>query len=178
MDRELNTFLKIVVFVLVLTIIYTIFNSNTENLENVEMPVMEMPMDDIVPEMPVMEMPMEEVVPVMEETPTIDMPPSTDLLPPTLNPTQELTTNDLLPVYNEASEFVKNNPVSDLLKEQNFLVSSYHIGINTVLQSNKIPYHDLRSAPPIPKQDLGPFNNSSIESPMGSSRRFFELGSY
>lgn len=82
---------------------------------------------------------------------------------------------DLLPKYDEANEFAKQNPVNDLLKEQNFLISGYHMGINTVMQSNKIPYWDLRSAPPIPKQTVSPFLNSSYETPMGAGRRQFEL---
>lgn len=90
-------------------------------------------------------------------------------------PTQ-LTTSDLLPKYDDASDFAKQNPVSNILKEQNFLQAGYHIGINSTIQSNKIPYLDIRSAPPIPKQDVGPFNNSSYEEPMGAKRRFFELG--
>lgn len=89
----------------------------------------------------------------------------------------QLKTEDLLPKYDEANEFTKENPVSKLLKEQNFLISGYHMGINTQVQSNKIAYHDLRSAPVIPKQNVGPFLNSSYETFGGSSgRRFFELG--
>ncbi len=83
--------------------------------------------------------------------------------------------NELLP-SNEDSEFLKENPVAKLLKEQNFLQAGYHFGINTVVQSNKIPYLDIRSVPPIPKMDVGPFNNSSYEQPMGSNRRFLEIG--
>lgn len=90
---------------------------------------------------------------------------------------ETLKSEDLLPKYDEASDFAKENPVSNLLKEQNFLISGYHMGVNTVMQSNKIAYHDLRSAPVIPKQNLGPFLNSSYETFGGSSgRRFFELG--
>lgn len=88
-----------------------------------------------------------------------------------------LKTEDLLPKYDEANEFTKENPASQLLKEQNFLISGYHMGVNTQVQSNKIAYHDLRSAPVIPKQNVGPFLNSSYETFGGSSgRRFFELG--
>jgi hypothetical protein len=88
----------------------------------------------------------------------------------------KLTTDDLLPKYDEANEFVKQNPVSALLKEQNFLVSGYHAGINTVMQSNKIPYYDLRSAPPIPKESAGPWSQSSFENPAGAGRRQLEIG--
>ena len=88
-----------------------------------------------------------------------------------------LTTDELLPkLSSEADDFVKQNPVADMLKEQNFLVSGYHVGINTVLQSHKIPYYDLRSSPAISKQDFE-WNNSYIESPVGvSTRRQFEIG--
>ena len=88
----------------------------------------------------------------------------------------QLDTNDLLPKYDDANEFAKQNPVSNLLKEQNFLISGYHVGINTVMQSNKIPYHDLRSAPPIPKESVGPWSQSSFEVPAGAGRRYFDLG--
>lgn len=87
-----------------------------------------------------------------------------------------LTTEDLLPKYDDANDFAKQNPVSKLLSEQSFLTSGYHQGINTIVSSNKIPYHDLRSVPPIPKTEVSPFMNSSYEQPMGSGRRFMELG--
>lgn len=89
----------------------------------------------------------------------------------------QLTTSDLLPVYDDANSFAKENPVSKLLQEQNFLQAGYHMGINTVIQSNKIPYLDLRSAPPVPKGETGPWNQSSYEQPAGSNRRFLEIGS-
>ena len=50
------------------------------------------------------------------------------------------------------------------------------MGINTVLQSNKIPYYDLRSAPVIPKQDVGPWSQSSFTENSASKRRYFEIG--
>lgn len=87
----------------------------------------------------------------------------------------QLQAGDLLPAYDEANEFAKQNPVSKLLKEQNFLISGHHVGINTVMQSNKIPYHDIRSAPPIPKENVGPWAQSSYEVPAGSGRRMLEI---
>ena len=88
----------------------------------------------------------------------------------------KLQADDLLPKYNDANEFAKENPVSKLLKEQNFLISGYHVGINTVMQSNKIPYHDIRSLPPIPKESVGPWNQSSFEQSPAQMRRQFEIG--
>lgn len=88
----------------------------------------------------------------------------------------KIVPEDLLPKYDEASEFAQENPVTQLLKEQNFLISGYHVGINTVMQSNKIPYHDIRSLPPIPKENAGPWNQSSYEQSPAQMRRFFEIG--
>ena len=93
-----------------------------------------------------------------------------------LKGSNQLTAEDLLPKYDSANDFAKENPVDKLLKEQNFLVSGYHMGINTVMQSNKIPYHDLRSAPQVPKQQVGPWSQSSYEEGAGFNRRYFELG--
>lgn len=87
----------------------------------------------------------------------------------------KLQADDLLPKYDDANDFAKQNPVSQLLKEQNFLISGYHVGVNTVLQSNKIPYHDLRSAPPVPKEYTGPWSQSSYSEPMGSNRKLLEI---
>jgi hypothetical protein len=44
------------------------------------------------------------------------------------------------------------------------------------MQSNKIPYHDIRSLPPIPKQDVGPWSQSSYEKSPAAQRRGFEIG--
>jgi hypothetical protein len=89
---------------------------------------------------------------------------------------KSLKADDLLPRYDAENEFAKENPVSKLLKEQNFLISGYHVGINTVMQSNKIPYHDLRSLPPTPKESVGPWNQSSLEQSPSQLRRGFEIG--
>jgi hypothetical protein len=90
--------------------------------------------------------------------------------------TAQLGAEDLLPKYDDANEFAKENPVSKLLKEQNFLISGYHVGVNTVMQSNKIPYHDIRSLPPVPKENVGPWNQSSYEQSPAQLRRQFEIG--
>ncbi len=83
--------------------------------------------------------------------------------------------DDLLPKYDDANAFAKENPVSKLLKEQNFLISGYHVGVNTVLQSNKIGNLDLRSLPPIPKESVGPWHQSSYEQSAGQLRRGVEI---
>jgi hypothetical protein len=104
--------------------------------------------------------------------------PAAEQLPaaaPTPSEKAQISAEDLLPKYDEANEFAKQNPVSDLLKEQNFLISGYHMGVNTVMQSNKLAFHDLRAAPPIPKQNIGPFLQSSYETPAGTNRRSLEI---
>jgi hypothetical protein len=87
----------------------------------------------------------------------------------------ELTPQDLLPKYDQENEFAQN-PVGELLKEKNFLISGYHLGINTVMSSNKLPYYDLRSLPVIPKEEVGPWSQSSYEKSPASQRRGFEIG--
>ncbi len=44
----------------------------------------------------------------------------------------QLKAEDLLPKYDDANAFAKENHVSNLLKEQNFLISGYHVGIHCV----------------------------------------------
>ncbi len=88
----------------------------------------------------------------------------------------QLKTEELLPNYSKENEFVKGNPIADLLKEKNFLISGYHIGIDTISSSNKIPNYDLRSVVPIPKVDTGPWMQSSYE--VQPIRRQLEIGSY
>lgn len=88
----------------------------------------------------------------------------------------ELIPQDLLPKYDQENEFAQQNPVGELLKEKNFLISGYHLGINTVMSSNKLPYYDLRSLPVIPKEEVGPWSQSSYEKSPASQRRGFEIG--
>jgi hypothetical protein len=93
-------------------------------------------------------------------------------------PAGELVPEELLPKYQDKDKFAEENPITSLLKDQNFLISGYHYGINTVLQSNKIPYHDIRSLPPIPKESVGPWNQSSFDEAPGQGRKQFEIGQY
>ena len=69
---------------------------------------------------------------------------------------------DLLPLGN--TEFSSLNPVLDGgLKNKQFLDPSKLIGTNTIGQSNRNQSYDLRSEPPIPKIDVGPWMNTTIE---------------
>jgi hypothetical protein len=83
--------------------------------------------------------------------------------------TSPLTAQDLLPKYDEA-----NNSVSKILQDQNFLISGFAQGIDTVGQNNKIAYNDIRSLPVIPKNDnLSPWMMSPY-SEAGLTRRPLE----
>lgn len=154
MDNFLNNdFVKIAIILVAIFLVFKLFSSK-ESLDNVDQTTM--------------------------SPSTTTMPPST--MPPNdlqniISGSQPLTTNDLLPKYDEASDFVKQNPVSDLLKGTNQLISGFHVGINTVSSSHKIPSYSLRSNPPIPKNDnLTPWNNSTLSEPIGSGRRPLEIG--
>jgi len=179
--------------VLVLIAIYLFMKfSNREGLDNVSpVPVVSPPVVSPPVVSPPLVQPSATTVAQSVVTPVISAPvkPATTPGPATVpvvdqqsqinkvvNNQVPLSSADLLPKYNDANEFAQQNPVSNLLKEQNFLQAGYHIGINTVIQSNKLPYLDIRSCPPIPKQEVGPFNNSSYEQPAGSNRRYLEIG--
>lgn len=82
----------------------------------------------------------------------------------------------LLPKYDDSDEFTKNHPITSLLKDQNYLIGGYPVGIDTVVQSNKIPYLDIRSLPPVPKENVWGINQSSYEQSPGMTRKGFELG--
>jgi hypothetical protein len=88
----------------------------------------------------------------------------------------QLVADDLLPKYDESNEFAKQNPVSNLLKEQNFLIGGYHTGVSTHINSSRISYRDLRSSPAIPKDtSLSVWNVSSYEEAAGAGRRQLEI---
>lgn len=59
------------------------------------------------------------------------------------------------------------------ITDQNFLESGHHYGINTVGQSLKNPNRQLRSDPPIPKVNIGPWRNSTVDP--DTNRKGFEI---
>lgn len=163
-----NDIVKILLVLLAIYVIITYVNKNNESMENTEV---------------------KEVKEVKQEKEVVQ--PELTLAGPELAPvdyiqqkqidkvvagSNKLSADELLPKYDDANAFAKENPVSKLLKEQNFLISGYHVGINTVMQSNKIPYQDIRSLPPIPKESVGPWNQSSYEQSPAQMRRFLEIG--
>lgn len=91
-------------------------------------------------------------------------------------PRDKLTRDDLLPADAANSKWAQANPAGQGdVKDQNFLTAGFHVGINTVGQTQRNPNMQLRSDPPNPKMTLSPWNQSTIE--YDDSRRFFEVGS-
>jgi hypothetical protein len=82
--------------------------------------------------------------------------------------------SDLLPKdINSAWSSV--NPASADLKNINLLSAGQLIGINTVGSSLRNPSLQERSEPVIPKTNIGPWNNSTIDA--DTLRRPLEIGS-
>jgi hypothetical protein len=81
---------------------------------------------------------------------------------------------DLLP-RDMNSEWAKLNPVGQNdLDDVNLLKAGHHIGINTVGQSLRNANLQLRSDPPVPQVNVGPWNNTTIEGDKNNNRRPLE----
>lgn len=79
-------------------------------------------------------------------------------------PKSQLTPNELLPQNND-TVYANLNP-TNTLKDQNFLQSGYHQGINTVGSGNKYNANmQLRSDPIIPMVLVSPWNIGSAARP-------------
>jgi hypothetical protein len=163
-----NDIVKILLLLLAIYLLITFVNKKNEKMENTEVYMMPEQLENV-PDKVVQPEEKKEAAPFVadEKQKQIDK---------VVAGSDKLSADDLLPKYDDANAFAKENPVSKLLKEQNFLISGYHVGINTVMQSNKIPYQDIRSLPPIPKESVGPWNQSSYEQSPAQMRRFFEIG--
>jgi len=92
-------------------------------------------------------------------------------------PASEHQTNmdpsDLLP-KDVNSEWSNVNPASNDLKNLNLLSADQMIGINTVSSSLRNANYQERSEPIIPKKDIGPWGNSTIQP--DTFRRPLEIG--
>lgn len=86
----------------------------------------------------------------------------------------KLTAEDLLPKDTNAL-FAQLVPTTGSLEGVNLIEAGYHIGVNTIGQSLRNANYQLRSDPPIPKFNVGPFLNSTID--YDDNRRPFEIGS-
>jgi len=92
-----------------------------------------------------------------------------------------LSSDDLLPSENnfeswEDDTFQKDSMFNEgpTLDDRNFLDCGYHYGINTVGQSLRNANQQIRSDPPIPQVDIGPWSQSTIEHDF--NRRQLEVG--
>ncbi len=77
--------------------------------------------------------------------------------------------NDLLPA-DANSQWAALNPVNmnqGSILNGDMLQAGYHIGLDTIGQSMKNPNLQLRSDPIIPKQEVGPWNQSTYEPDLG-----------
>lgn len=81
----------------------------------------------------------------------------------------------LLPTSTEADEWARANPeTSGSVHEGNLLEAGFHIGVDTQTSTMKNASLDLRSSPPIPKEPVSIWNNSTILP--DPYRRQFEIG--
>jgi hypothetical protein len=88
------------------------------------------------------------------------------------------TPSDLLPV-DQNSQWATLNPgmvTNGGVAMPDLLQAGYHIGLDTIGQTLRNPNYQLRSDPIIPKQDIGPWDQSTIEPDLG--RVPLEVGSY
>lgn len=89
----------------------------------------------------------------------------------------EITTADLLPANDAAQAFEAKFPGGQGdATDKNFLIAGYNIGINTVGSSLKNANLQLRSDPFIKRQDVGPWNQSTILSSDLTNRKTLEIG--
>lgn len=90
---------------------------------------------------------------------------------PVMNRDKETDPADLLP--KGTNEWSDLNNVSEDLKSINLLSAGHHYGINTVGSSLRNPNLQIRSEPIIPKTNIGPWNNTTIDS--DTTRRSLEI---
>lgn len=89
-----------------------------------------------------------------------------------------LNPQDLLPQPSvQAAQFLASNPpTSGKPENRNLLDAGFHIGVDTVCQSNKNPNLQLRSDPPIPRTGPMPVFNASTIPAIQNNRRILEVG--
>lgn len=92
---------------------------------------------------------------------------------PPMDTQSGINPSDLLP-KDVNSEWSNVNPASNDLKNLNLLSADQMIGINTVSSSLRNANYQERSEPVIPKKDIGPWGNSTIQP--DTFRRPLEIG--
>lgn len=79
-------------------------------------------------------------------------------------PKDKLTPEELLPLDAANSDWAQVNPSGQgCVKNQNFLTSGYHMGVNSVGSTLRNPNLQLRSEPPNPREKVGPWMQSTID---------------
>lgn len=102
-----------------------------------------------------------------ESTPATTAPNAADGSVMSCYPKQKLMAEDLLPKEAANTKWAQINPVgTGALQNVNLLTSGYNLGVNTVGSSHKNPNMSLRADPAIPKLDVSPWLNSTIEPDM------------
>jgi len=80
---------------------------------------------------------------------------------------QSIQPSELLPV-DANSQWAALNPVNQgNIAMPDLLQAGYHIGLDTIGQTLRNPNYQLRSDPIIQKQEIGPWNQSTIEPDLG-----------
>ena len=80
---------------------------------------------------------------------------------------QTIQPSELLP-SDANSQWSALNPVNQgNIAMPDLLQAGYHIGLDTIGQTLRNPNYQLRSDPIIPKQEIGPWNQSTIEPDLG-----------
>ena len=80
---------------------------------------------------------------------------------------QSIQPSELLP-SDANSQWAALNPVNQgNIAMPDLLQAGYHIGLDTIGQTLRNPNYQLRSDPVIPKQEIGPWNQSTIEPDLG-----------
>lgn len=155
--------INVVLFgIIALLVLNYMFSS--EGLEDVVAPV-EAPADK---EAPIVEA-KEVVMPIDDE----DLAP----IPESQTKVGEIQPADLLPMSQDVVNFTQQFADGAVdLKDKNFLIAGYNIGINTVSSSLKNANLQLRSDPYIPREDTGPWNQSTIMSSDLTNRKPLEIG--
>lgn len=90
-----------------------------------------------------------------------------------------LNPSDLLPKASaDAAQFIASNPpTAGSPDARNLLEAGYHLGVETVSQSNKNANLQLRADPPIPRTGPQPVFNASTIPGIPAPRRDLEIGS-
>ena len=114
----------------------------------------------------------------LQQSVQVAKPPADDKQPPIGGYSQQVVANpgDLLPV-DQNNQWSTLNPVGmnqGNVQMPDLLQAGYHIGLDTIGQTLRNANQQLRSDPVIPKVDVGPWWQSTIEPDLG--RTPLELG--